>query len=232
MRNKIKEALKQKYGTRANKELGQLQLGISDEVFERVAASVETFITDESGIDTFVKNESTLNLLKSYQSMSDKIRTLEKQTPTSSPQVEDPKPTTSPQPQPEDMANIIANAVSAAIKPISDELTKFKNEQTAKASKEAAKAQFFGNDYVKKYGDEGSDAWSVTMDIYKYNPEWTSEQIHQEAMNRFNKAVSRKGVDTSKPFSGEGGSLKADKDFSEMAKRLAEKGFLPKEKTD
>ena len=59
MKQKIKEALKQQYGTRANKELGQLQLGLSDEVFERVAASVETFITDESAIEGWVKSEAT-----------------------------------------------------------------------------------------------------------------------------------------------------------------------------
>lgn len=59
MKQKIKEALKQQYGTRANKELVQLQLGLSDEVFERVAASVETFITDESAIEGWVKSEAT-----------------------------------------------------------------------------------------------------------------------------------------------------------------------------
>ena len=77
MKQKIKEALKQKYGTRANKELGQLQLGIGDEVFERVAASVETLITDESAIEGFVNSENTLNLLKSYQSVNDRLRAAE-----------------------------------------------------------------------------------------------------------------------------------------------------------
>lgn len=71
MKQKIKEALKQ----------GHKKLGLSDEVFERVAASVETFITDESQIDAFVNSEGTLNLLKSYQSINDKVRDLERFTP-------------------------------------------------------------------------------------------------------------------------------------------------------
>ena len=122
MKQKIKEALKQQYGTRANKELGQLQLGISDEVFERVAASVETFITDESAIDGFVKSEATLNLLKSYQSVNDRLRTLEgkNEPPKPSDNGNQPEPNPNPAPSAADMAKTIADAVAAAIKPLSD----------------------------------------------------------------------------------------------------------------
>lgn len=45
----------------------------------------------------------------------------------------------------------------------------------------------------------------VVMEIYKYNPEWTTEQINEAAMGRFNKFVAKRGIDTSKPFESEGG---------------------------
>lgn len=201
MRNKIKEALKQ----------GHKNLGLDEEVFERVAASVETFITDESTIEGFVNAESTKNLLKSYQSVADKARASVKKNeakpndpepPANNP---DPKPAEQT-PNPMDMAKIIADAVANAIKPISDELAQFKGEQAAKAALSNAETKFFGNEYVKKYTDEAKDAWDVTNEIRKYNPNWTDEQIVTDAMARFNKAVSRKGVDTSKPFKSEGGS--------------------------
>ena len=61
MKKKIMDALQQKYKN----------LGLENEVFERVASSVETFITDET-LDAFVANAE--GMLKSYQSMGDKHR--------------------------------------------------------------------------------------------------------------------------------------------------------------
>ena len=119
MKQKIKEALKQKYGTRANKELGQLQLGIGDEVFERVAASVETLITDESAIESFVNSENTLNLLKSYQSVNDRLRAAEaKNEPAPKPPDNgnnNPEPKPEPKADAPDIADIVAKAVAAGL---------------------------------------------------------------------------------------------------------------------
>ena len=61
MKKKIMDALQQKYKN----------LGLENEVFERVASSVETFITDET-LDAFVAGAE--GMLKSYQSMGDKHR--------------------------------------------------------------------------------------------------------------------------------------------------------------
>ena len=218
MKQKIKEALKQQYGTRANKELGQLQLGLSDEVFERVAASVETFITDESAIDGFVKSESTLNLLKSYQSMADKIRDLERvnpqpnnEPPKPSDNGNQPQPKTDPEPQGE-MAQLIKlmQEQNEQMRKQNETLTArfdaFEAERNAKSAFSTAEATFKGNDYVKKYADEATDAWERATEMYEATGKsWTAEQLQEKAMGYFNKAVSRKGVDTSKPFESDGG---------------------------
>lgn len=238
MKQKIKEALKQKYGTRANKELGQLQLGIGDEVFERVAASVETFITEESAIDAFVGNESTLNLLKSYQSVNDKLRALENK-PKPQPQPHndnsnqaDPTPNPTPTPKVEPTPDAIpawAQALLDSNKALSEELATFKAEQNAKSAFGKAESTFKGNVYVKEYADEATDAWERAIEMYEATGKtWTAEQLSEKAMGYFNKAVAKKGVDTNKPFDSDGAGKReaqTDKFVSALRKsgRIADK---------
>ena len=62
MKTKIKAALQQSYKN----------LGLSDEVFERVAVAGETFIKDEASIQSYV--DSMGATLKSIQSEADKVR--------------------------------------------------------------------------------------------------------------------------------------------------------------
>lgn len=215
MKQKIKEALEQ----------GYKNLGLSGEAFERVAAFGETFIKEEAQIATFVQGAEAI--LKAEQSAADKVRTelnakikglegeksaLEAKLNGNQPDPADlpPKPKSTTQPQ--DMAKIIADAVAAAIKPISDELAGFKAEQGAKAALANAEATFKANDYVKKYGDEATDAWERATEMYEATGKsWTAEQLQEKAMGYFNKAVGRKGVDTSRPLGGDsGGGMSAD----------------------
>ena len=233
MKQKIKEALKQQYGTRANKELGQLQLGLSDEVFERVAASVETFITDESAIDGFVKSESTLNLLKSYQSVADKARAEAKagnEPPKPSDNGNQP-PKTDPEPQGE-MAQLIKlmQEQNEQMRKQNEALTArfdaFEAERNAKSAFSTAEATFKGNDYVKKYADEATDAWERATEMYDATGKsGTAEQLQEKAMGYFNKAVARKGVDTSKPFESDGGGGETDADFSSFERAAQKLGW-------
>lgn len=211
MKNKIKAALQQ----------GHKNLGLSEEVFERVAEAAQTFITDEAQIATFV--EGAKPMLQMYQSAADKVRTelngrisalegekadLEaklngKQNPEPNPQ-DPPKPA---EPQPQDLAKTIAAAVAEAIKPISDELATFKGEQSAKAALAAAESKYRSNDYVKKYADEATDAWERATEMYEATgKKWTAEELNEKAMGYFNKAVGKKGVDTTQPFKSDGGA--------------------------
>ncbi len=229
MRNKIKEALQQ----------GHKNLGLNDEVFERVASSVETFIKDESEISGFVNSENTLNLLKSYQSVNDRLRTLEaqsKQKPNkeAEPAVEQSESDNKPTPKQDnaDLAKMIADAVAAAVKPISDDLSGFKAEQQTKSAVKDAKAKFKGNEYVKRYSEEATDAWERASELYEATGKsWTAEQLNEKAMSYFTKMVGRKGVDTTKPFEGSGGG-EAEVDFADQVKKLQEAGLLPKESSN
>ena len=149
MKKKIMDALQQKYKN----------LGLENEVFERVASSVETFITDET-LDAFVAGAE--GMLKSYQSMGDKHRAalaeakkkqdeiqaqldeaLKKVTPEHPKKEEDDKP--------EDLKAIIAAAVADAVKPLQEKISGFEGETAAKQVYNGAKDGFFANDYAKKY---------------------------------------------------------------------------------
>lgn len=238
MKQKIKEALKQKYGTRANKELGQLQLGIGDEVFERVAASVETFITDESAIEGFVNSENTLNLLKSYQSVNDKLRAFEnKPKPEPTPKPSDngnnppeTNPESKPQNNPADMAKIIAEAVANTIKPISDELAGFKAEKIVNDTIAAVNTRIDAWGYGKGYPKEMEKARKNAMELYEaYGKKWTAEELEAKIKEKFNQEVYDKGLDTTKPYDSDGASGGEQFDTSEIIRALQEKGNLPKE---
>ena len=166
MKEKIKAALQQ----------GYKNLGLSDEVFERVAEAAQTFIKEESDIATFV--EGAKPMLQMYQSAVDKVRGElnekikkiegEKADLEAKLNGKEKKPDEEIESQDEkpDMAKLIEEAVAKAIKPISDELTQFKGEQAAKASVSQAETAFMSNDYVKKYKDEATDAWDRAKEMY------------------------------------------------------------------
>lgn len=234
MKQKIKEALKQQYGTRANKELGQLQLGLSDEVFERVAASVETFITDESAIEGWVKSEATKSMLQSYQSEADKARAKSKTVNEPTPQPSDngnnppdPKPNETP-----DIAALIEAALDKKLNPITERLNTFEStraKETAVAALDKLCAEW---DYAQGFPKERDEAKRIALKVYKAGGEqMTGEQLIAAFREEFDPAVKSKGVtDFSKPFQSDGGAGgNSDTDFGAMAQRLRDKGKLPSE---
>ncbi len=228
MKNKIKAALQQ----------GHKNLGLSDEVFERVAEAAQTFITDEAQIATFV--EGAKPMLQMYQSAADKVRTelngkitalegekadLEAKLNGNNQSQQQQQQGQQSQEQPQDLAKTIAAAVAEAIKPISDELATFKGEQSAKAAFAAAESTFKSNDYVKKYADEATDAWERATEMYEATgKKWTAEELGTKAMGYFNKAVAKKGVDPTKTFKSDGGGGdNPQARFEAMAKRQQER---------
>lgn len=229
MKNKIKEAL----------QLAYKRLGLDEEVFERVATSVETFVTEET-LSNFV--DGAEGLLKHYQGVVDKSRReasdekkraedLAAKLAEAEAKLKDKGDDVS-----EDIAVLVQTAVTAAIQPLQEKLTEaeakikaFEDEGSAKQALKTAKDALFGNDYAKKYTQERDDAWERAEEIYEATGKrMTAEELQAKAMDYFNKNVSRKGVDITKPFEpDEGGDT--DPDFSAQKKRLQEKGLLPKD---
>ena len=224
MKKKILDALKQ----------GYKKLGLAEEAFERVAALGETFITSEEQISDFVKMSESL--LKAEQSAADRVRTelnskikelegekssLEaklKNVKVEEEVVEDPKG--------ENISEVISKAVAEAIKPISDELSAFKLSQSQKSAVDALDNLKSTWDYAKGYPTESEDAYERVMELYEVSgKKWTAEELTTKFKEKFNKAVAKKGVDTSKPFeSSEDG--KDIPDFSKELELLKNDGVL------
>lgn len=227
MKQKIKEALQQEYKN----------LGLNDEAFEGVAAFGETLGINEETLANFVKGAK--DLLKREQSNADKVRNANA---TTAKQVEEltaklaeaeaklnkiteGEGSKGEQPPQPDLAKLIAEAVTAAVQPLQSELANIKHTRSAEDAFNLAKTNFFGNDYAKKYTDERDQAWERAVEINDLTGKnMTAEELQAKAMGYFNNLVSKKGVDTTKPFKSEGNAETLD--FAEDKAILVEEGLL------
>lgn len=219
MKQKIMDALKQKYAN----------LGLSDEVFDRVAESVQTVITDET-LDGFVAGAE--GMLKQYQSIADRARTerdsAKREADELKKKVAELEGKKDPDPNKPDIATIVKQAVEEATKPLQEKIETLEHSNSLEAAVNNAKSSFFANDYVKKYKNEGEDAWERALEINEaQGGKMTAEELSQKALGYFNKSVSRIGVDTSKPFVAEAKDDEGTTDWSSETKRLREEGRLP-----
>lgn len=148
MKGKILVALKTKYKT----------FGFGDKAFDGVADYLSKTVTEESQIETAISGVE--GLLKAFQGDIDTVRNeksgLQKQLDELKTKIENPNPNLDPKPEDKaDMATIIANAVSAAVKPLSDELAQFKVEKSQATRQEQvmAKAKEYGipETFAKRY---------------------------------------------------------------------------------
>lgn len=121
MKEKILVALKTKYKT----------FGFGDKAFDGVADYLSKTVTDESQIETAIGGVE--GLLKAFQGDIDTVRNeksgLQKQLDELKTKIENSNPNTEPEDKKDDMETIIANAVSAAVKPLSDKLTQLETEK-------------------------------------------------------------------------------------------------------
>ena len=231
MKKKLLEALKQ----------GYKNLGLSEEAFERVATFGETFVTSDEQIETFVK--AAASMLKAEQSAADKVRTelnakikglegekaeLEAKLKKPTPNEPEPKPTEPKTTEPSSdektqIAAIIAKAVADAVKPLQDEFTTFKATQQQKSAVTALDEFKASWDYAKGYPNESEDAYERVMELYEVGGKtWNAEELTNKFKEKFNKAVAKKGIDTTKPFKADDGGEKPD--FAKEAELLKSEG--------
>ena len=214
MKKKILDALKQ----------GYKKLGLAEEAFERVAALGETFITSEEQISDFVKMSESL--LKAEQSAADRVRTelnskikeLEGEKSSLEAKLKNVKVEEVVEEQKgENISEVISKAIAEAIKPISDELSAFKLSQSQKSAVDALDNLKSTWDYAKGYPTESEDAYERVMELYEVSgKKWTAEELTSKFKEKFNKAVAKKGVDTSKPFE----STQDSEDIPDFSKEL------------
>ena len=223
MKTKLLNALKQ----------GYKKLGLAEEAFERVATFGETFITSDEQIQNFVTMAEPL--LKAEQSAADRVRTelnsrikeLEGEKESLEAKLKDVKvEEVVEEPKGEDISDVISKAIAEAIKPISDELSAFKLSQSQKSAVEALDSLKSTWDYAKGYPSESEDAYERVMELYEVSgKKWTAEELTSKFKDKFNKAVAKKGVDTSKPFESTQNSEDIP-DFSKELEMLKNDGVL------
>ena len=230
MKESIKAALKTEFK----------ELGLSDNTIGRLADYIvgKGTVTKEEDIATAVKGDDVKLIAKSIQGEIDGIQKAKKKAeddladykakhPGAKSTEEDEGEKKDP-----DISKAIADAVKEAIAPLTEKISALESANSTKAALEGARASFFGGDYAKKYKDEADDAWERAVELNEATgSKMTAEELAAKATGYFNKAVSKKGVDTSKPFKADPpeGEEEGVTDWSGERKRLQDSGRLPKE---
>lgn len=233
MKKKIEEALSAEYKG----------LGLSEKTISRLADYVSGLVEKEEDIATAVKGDAVKLLATSIQGEIAGIKRA-KETAEQAladykakhPEKKDDVEKHEDEKHDEGNANTLIEqiqaAVAAAVSPLNDKIAALENLNSTKAALAGARESFFGGDYAKKYKDEADDAWDRAVELNEVTGnKMTAEQLAEKATGYFNKAVSRKGVDTSKPFKAdppqkdEEGTL----DWSAERKRLQDEGRIPKD---
>jgi len=200
MKEKILAALKTKFS------------GIDDAILTRIAEKRAEGVTDESQIPTIVEGVSFQDVLTSYgdfragDASNSAVRNYEKKhnlkegKPVENP---DPKPEPIQVPKTDDMATLIANAVSAAVKPLSDKLAGFeqKESQVTRQTQVLAKAKEYG--IPESFAKKVSIAEDADLDTY-------FKELKQDFAN-----VGFEGVK-----SPESSEQKFEKESTEIAKAI------------
>lgn len=140
--------------------------GVDAAILTRIANKKAEGVTDETKLNSIVEGISFSDVLNSYGDFraGDATRTSvlnyeKRHNLKDGKPIENPNPNPNPNPKPEDkqndMATIIANAVSAAVKPLSDKLTQFETEKSQATRQEQilAKAKEYGipETFAKRY---------------------------------------------------------------------------------
>ena len=146
--------------------LQQKFTGIDTAILTRIATKKAEGVTDETKVNSILEGISFSDVLNSYGDFraGDATRTSvlnyeKRHNLKDGKPIENPNPNPNPNPKPEDktddMATIIANAVSAAVKPLSDKLAQFETEKSQATRQEQimAKAKEYGipETFAKRY---------------------------------------------------------------------------------
>lgn len=129
--------------------------GVDTAILSRIANKKGEGVTDESKVDSIVEGIGFQDVLNSYGDFradgaaSTAVKNYErKHNLKDGKVVDEPKPTPAPPPtnEPQDIAKLIADAVSAVVSPLSDKLTQFEAAKAKETRDEQilAKAQEYG----------------------------------------------------------------------------------------
>lgn len=230
LKEQILEALKTKYKA----------YGLSNDALDRIASLREKTVEKAEDIEGAVMDATTLDLIakeiqrqrdQAIQKNSESQRAFEAYKaahpePDKGGEGDDDKNKATSQ----DIASIVKAAVADAVAPLNEKITALETSKSAEAALSTAHSSFFNGDYAKKYKDQATDAWERAVELNEATGnKMTAEELAAKASGYFNKAVSRLGVDTSKPFQAdppkndEEGTI----DWSAEVARKKAQGLIP-----
>lgn len=229
-KEQILEALKTKYKA----------YGLSNDALDRIASLREKTVEKAEDIEGAVIDATTLDLIaKEIQRQRDQAiqKNSEAQRALEAYKAAHPEPDKDKggdddkdKDKTPDIASIVKAAIAEAVAPLNEKITALETSNTAKAALSTAHSSFFNGDYAKKYKDQATDAWERAVELNEATGnKMTAEELAAKASGYFNKAVSRLGVDTSKPFQAdppkndEEGTI----DWSAEVARKKAQGLIP-----
>ena len=233
LKEQILEALKTKYKA----------YGLSNDALDRIASLREKTVEKAEDIEGAVMDATTLDLIakeiqrqrdQAIQKNSESQRAFEAYKaahpePDKGGEGDDDKNKATSQ----DIASIVKAAVADAVAPLNEKITALETSKSAEAALSTAHSSFFNGDYAKKYKDQATDAWERAVELNEATGnKMTAEELAAKASGYFDKAVSRLGVDTSKPFQAdppkndEEGTI----DWSAEVARKKAQGLIPDDK--
>lgn len=213
--------------------------GVSDEAISGVAALGATANLSEEQIAAFVAAAEPR--FRKEQSEADKVRSSYaaklKELEAAKAELEaklngnqPPEPNPEPKPQDNDVP-AWAQALIEQNKTLAEKLTAFETAQSQKSAVAALEELKATWDYAKGYPTECEDAYERVMELYEVSgKKWTADELTGKFKEKFNKAVSKKGVDTTQPFKSDGGAGEGDADFSSFDRAAKELGWTEPEK--
>lgn len=230
LKEQILEALKTKYKA----------YGLSNDALDRIASLREKTVEKAEDIEGAVADATTLDLIaKEIQRQRDQAiqKNSESQRAFEAYKAAHPEPDKGGagdddknKATGQDIASIVKAAVADAVAPLNEKITALETSKSAEAALSTAHSSFFNGDYAKKYKDQATDAWERAVELNEATGnKMTAEELAAKASGYFNKAVSRLGVDTSKPFQAdppkndEEGTI----DWSEEVARKKAQGLIP-----
>ena len=228
LKEQILEALKTKYKA----------YGLSNDALDRIASLREKTVEKAEDIEGAVMDATTLDLIaKEIQRQRDQAiqKNSESQRAFEAYKAAHPEPDAGgagdkDKDNGQDIASIVKAAVADAVAPLNEKITALETSKSAEAALSTAHSSFFNGDYAKKYKDQATDAWERAVELNEATGnKMTAEELAAKASGYFNKAVSRLGVDTSKPFQAdppkndEEGTI----DWSAEVARKKAQGLIP-----
>lgn len=233
LKEQILEALKTKYKA----------YGLSNDALDRIASLREKTVEKAEDIEGAVMDATTLDLIaKEIQRQRDQAiqKNSESQRAFEAYKAAHPEPDAGGagdddknKATSQDIASIVKAAVADAVAPLNEKITALETSRSAEAALSTAHSSFFNGDYAKKYKDQATDAWERAVELNEATGnKMTAEELAAKASGYFNKAVSRLGVDTSKPFQAdppkndEEGTI----DWSAEVARKKAQGLIPDDK--